>query len=72
MRAEIADKVEMRRKARIGEHAPRIAANRKDLAPLDQMMPVKLEGVGLLRQRALVDDCLAVILASCLKSIELE
>src|ERR1700745_3668414 len=57
---------------RIGEHPPGIAADRKGFALFDQVMPVKLEGIGLLGQTALVDDCLPVILASRLKLVELE
>ena len=72
MGGEVADEIEMLAKPRIGEHAPRIAANRKDLALFDQVMSIKLEGVGLLRQAALVDDCLALVLASRLKPVELE
>ena len=55
MSGEIADEIEMRGKARLGQHAPGVAADREHLAALDQMMPVEFEGVGLLRHGSLVD-----------------
>src|SRR3990172_10823369 len=72
MGSEVAEKIEMRRKARVGQHAPAIAAHREDLAAFDEMMPVKLERVRLLRHASFVDDCLAVILARRLQPVELE
>ena len=72
MGGEIADEIEMRGKARIGQHAPGVAADGKDLAALDEMMPVERKRIGLFRDGALVDDGLTVILARRLKPIELE
>src|SRR5262245_23951740 len=72
MGAEIADEIEMWGKARLRQHAPRVAADRKHLAALDQMMSVELESVGLLRHGPLVDHRLAVILAGRLQPVELE
>src|SRR5262245_57780542 len=72
MGAEIADEIEMWGKARLRQHAPRVAADRKHLAALDQMMSVELESVGLLRHRPLVDHRLAIILAGRLQPVELE
>src|SRR3990170_8840258 len=72
MSSEVAEKIEMRREARVGQHAPGVAAHREDLAAFDEMMPVELERVGLLRHASLIDDRLAIILASRLKPIDLE
>jgi len=36
------------------------------------MMPVKLEGIRLLSHSAFINDCLAVVLAGRLQSVELE
>src|SRR5215510_14602193 len=72
MGGEAADEIEMRGKARLGQHAPGVAADRKHLASLDQMMSIEFESVGLLRYRPLVDHRLAVILAGRLQSVELE
>ena len=51
---EVADETEMRTEPRVGKHAPGIAANGKDLAALDEMMPVELEGIRLLSNASLV------------------
>ncbi len=72
MGAEVAEKIEMRREARVGQHAPGVAAHREDLAAFDEMMSVELERVGLLRHASFIDDRLAVILASRLEPVELE
>ena len=72
MGREIADEVEMRGKARVGQHTPGIATHWKHLPALDEMMPVKLERIRLLRHSAFIDDGLAVVLAGRLQSIELE
>jgi hypothetical protein len=72
VRREIADEIEMRAEPRIREHAPGVAAYRKDLAALDEVMAVKLESVGLLGDGSLVDDGLPIIFAGGLKPIELE
>ena len=45
MGRELADEIEMRGEARIGQHAPGIAADWEDLAAFDEMMPVELERV---------------------------
>ena len=68
MRAEIADEIEMRGKARVGQHAPGVSAYREHFAALDPVMPVELERVALLWHGALVEDRLAVILASLTSS----
>ena len=44
VRVEVADEVKVRREARLGEHAPRVAAHGEDLARLDAVVPVELEG----------------------------
>src|SRR5262245_29943686 len=72
MGGEVADEIEMRGKARLGQHTPGVAADREHLAALDQMMSVERESVGLLRHGPLVDHRLAVILAGCLQPVELE
>ena len=72
MRGEISDEIEMRLEARVRQHAPGIAADRKHFAAFDEMMAVELETVGLLRHGALIDHGLPVILASALQSVELE
>ena len=72
MGGEIADEIEMRLEARVGKHAPGIAAYRKDLAALDEVMAVKLEGFRLIGDAAFIDDRLAVILAGRLEAVELE
>ena len=72
MGGEIADEIEMRLEARVGQHAPGVAAHRKDLAALDEVMAVKLEGFRLIGDAAFIDDRLPVILASRLEAVELE
>src|SRR5581483_6672732 len=72
MRGEIPDELEMRSEARLGKHAPSVAADRKHLACLDQVVPVEHEGIGLAADRALIDHRLAVVLAGGLELIELE
>src|SRR5215813_13704540 len=72
MGQEITDEVKVRGKARISQHTPRIATHVEYFPTLDQMMPVELEGVWLLRHTALVDHRLPVVFASRLESIELE
>ena len=72
MGGEVANKFEMPAEPGVGQHAPRVAAHRKHLAALDEMMPVEREGIGLFGDAALVDHRLAVILASRLEPVELE
>ena len=72
MRGEVTDKGEMWLEPRLGEHAPGVAANRKHLASLDEMVTVEREGIRLLGHGAPIDDGLAVILAGRLEVIELE
>src|SRR5262245_57246058 len=69
---EVADEVEMRGKARVGQHTPCIATNRKHPPTLDEMMAVQLKGIRPLRHSASIDDRLAVVLAGRLQSVELE
>ena len=72
MSGKIADEIEMRLEARVGQHAPGVAAYWKDLAPLDEVMAVELEGFRLIGEAAFIDDRLAVILAGRLEVVELE
>ena len=72
MVGEIADEIEMPAEPGIGQHTPSVAAYRKHLAALDEMMAVELEGIGLLGNASLLDHRLAVILTSRLEPIELE
>src|SRR5262245_10792665 len=72
MGAEVPDEVEVRGEARVGKHAPGIAANREHLAGLDEMVPVKFEGIERTRHGALINHRLAVILASGLDALQLE
>jgi hypothetical protein len=72
MGGEIADEIEMPAEPGIGQHAPGVAAHRKHLSALDEMMTIELKGVRLLGDASLVDHCLAVILARRLEPIELE
>src|SRR5690606_34857583 len=60
MGREVADEIEVWRKARVGQHAPAIAAHREHLAALDDVMRVELEGLVLLGNAATIDDRLAV------------
>ena len=69
---EIADEVEMRGEARVGQHLPGVAADREHLAALDGVVLVEHEHVLGMRDAALVDDGLAVVLAQRLEIIELE
>ena len=68
MGREIADEVEMRGKARVGQHTPGIATHWKHLPALDEMMPVKLERIRLLRHSAFIDDGLTIVLAGRLQT----
>ena len=68
MGREITDEVKVRRKARVDPRAPGIATHRKPLAALDEMMPVELEGIRLLRHSAFIDDGLTIVLAGRLQS----
>ena len=65
---EITDEVKVRQSARVDPHAPGIATHRKHLAALDEMMPVELEGIRLLRHSAFIDDGLTIVLAGRLQS----
>jgi hypothetical protein len=68
MGREIADEVEMRGKARVRQHAPGITTHREHLPALDEMVPVELERVRLLRHSTFIDDGLSVVLAGGLSS----
>ena len=63
MTAEIADKAEMFPEARIPQHRPCIAANRKAPACFKAMMPVKDKYIRMIGDRPLIDHRLAIILA---------
>ena len=68
----IADEIKMRSKTCVVEHPPRISANGKSLALVDQMVLVEDKSVWIMRDGAAVDDRLSVIFARRLKLRELK
>ena len=72
MDREIAEEIEMLRKARIGQHLPAIAADREHAPGLDQVMAVQLEDTLAPGKRALVPHRLPVILALAFQAGQLE
>ncbi|MEJ2518566.1 MAG: hypothetical protein P8Y82_11580, partial [Methyloceanibacter sp.] len=72
MSRKVTDEVEIGREARVGQHAPDIAAHGKHPVLLDQVMVVEDEHLRLFGNAAAIDDSLPVVLASGLEVIELE
>mmetsp|Transcript_19136 Transcript_19136/g.66547 ORF Transcript_19136/g.66547 Transcript_19136/m.66547 type:complete len:314 (-) Transcript_19136:257-1198(-) len=71
VRVEIADELEMLLESGVVEHPPRVPADWEHLALLDRVVSIQLELVWADWACALVDNCLAVVLAVALKAIQL-
>src|SRR3989338_1559716 len=70
--AEVADELEVPPEARVVQHAPGVAADRKNPPGFDVVMPVEDKAMRMIGDRAAIDHCLPVIFASGFQTIQFE
>ncbi len=72
MAAEVANEVKVLVEAALMEQAPGVATHRQSPARFQDMVVIQGEVIGVLRQRAAIDDGLAIVLASLLQAVDFE
>ena len=72
MAAEVANEVKVLLEAALVEQAIGVATNRQSPARFEDMVVVQGKAIGVLRQRAAIDDGLAMVLAGLLQAVDFE
>ena len=72
MAAEVANEVKVLLEAALVEQAIGVATDRQCPAGFEDMVVVQGEAIGVLRQRAAIDDGLAMVLAGLLQAVDFE
>lgn len=72
MAAEVAAEVKVLLEAALVEQAIGVATHRQSPARFEDMVVVQGEAIGVLRQRAAIDDGLAMVLAGLLQAVDFE
>ena len=72
MAAEVAAEAKVLLEAALVEQAIGVARHRQGPARFEHMVVVQGEAIGVLRQRAAIDDGLAMVLAGLLQAVDFE
>ena len=72
MAAEVANEVKVLLEAALVEQAVSVATHRQSPARFEDMVVVQGEAIRVLRQRAAIDDGLAIVLAGLLQAVDFE